>query len=128
MNLIRLFDSTLVALAYGQIFIDIFNSAFGIYFILSVEFIDGGEGIADGAYIVIFLLFHVFVHTLHAHNTCFLLAVEHQGLLVQTAFYFEGTVSSTVIASTGVVAGLAPSLEHFGCTTLGVDVASSFSI
>jgi hypothetical protein len=37
---------------------------------------------------VVLLLFHVFVHALHAHHRCLLFAVEHEGLLVDVTLNF----------------------------------------
>lgn len=78
MNFVSLFYSGLIPLANHQILIYFFDSSLGVGLKLMVLFIDGGKCIADGAYIMILLLFHVLVHALHAHDHGFLLAVEHQ--------------------------------------------------
>ena len=35
---------------------------------------------------MIFLLFHMFVHTLHTHNNRLLFTIEHEGFFVMAAF------------------------------------------
>jgi hypothetical protein len=94
--------------------------------------VNGGEGVADGADVVVLLLLHVAVHALHAHHSGFLLAVEHQRLLVHVALHLWRLLALPALVVRRpvgrVVAGLAVPLVYIRRLPLGIDVVSPLSV
>jgi len=81
---------------------------------------------------MVFLLFHVFIHTLHTHYYTFLLTVKHQRLFMNIAFDF----SHFITLPTFII--ISPTLRIMACFTIAIsnvrsftlcsDIVSSFSI
>ena len=132
MDLVCLLDSCFVAFADDQILIDFFHPAFGVCFELKVLLVDCYEGVPHGADIVIFLLFHVFVHALHAHEDGFLLAVEHERLFVDVALHFSHFLALPtfiiVCPIDGIVTRLAVAFVYVRSFSLSVDVVSALGV
>ena len=132
MDLIGLLDPGLVSFADRQIFVDFFDPALGVCFELEVVPADGGEGVPHRADVVVLLLLHVFVHALHAHEDGFLLAVEHQGLLVDVALHLRRLLALpalVVVCPVGrIVTGLAVALVDLRSLPLSVDVVPALSV
>lgn len=132
MNLIRLLNPSLVALANGQIFIDFFNPLPGFCLELRILFGNGAESISDAAYIVILLLLHMAIHALHAHYQRLLLAVEHQGLFVGVAPHLRSLFAlPTAVVCCAILLGIVTSLAislALRSLPFSVDVAATFSI
>lgn len=132
MDLIRLLDSRLVSFANRQIFVDFFDPAFGVGFELKVLPVDGWEGVPHRANVVVFLLLHVFVHALHAHDDGFLLAVEHEGLFVDVALHLARLLALPALVIVGpagrIVTGLAVALVDLRGLSFSVDVVPALGV
>lgn len=130
MDLISLFNPRLIALANGQILIDVFHASSSLSFEILVEPCNSRERIADRADIVVLLLLHMLVHALHAHHGCFLLAVKHQRLLMHVALHLclFLALPTTVIVPGRIVTSLAVSVVDIGRLPLGVDVIPTLSV
>lgn len=132
MYFISLLNSWFVSLASSHVPVDVLNALLGLYFVFRVEMCDVRKCIRNWAYIVVFLLFHVFIHALHAHHHAFLLAVKHQWLLVQVAFHFLQTLSgpTAVFSSTlWVMTGLATAaILWLWSLALIIDIAPTLCI
>lgn len=86
MNIISLLYPTLVSFTDADVAINFFHLLFSFALKADVEFSNRWQGICQRTYVMVLLLFHVLVHTLHAHHCSLLLAVKHKGFLVCTAF------------------------------------------
>lgn len=127
MDFISLLNSAFIALADADILVDFLHFVLGLALERHVDLRYCRQGIRQRTHVVIFLLLHVFVHTLHAHYCSFLLAVEHQGLLMGTTFHLQ-CLSPASVACSGIVLPLAPSFLHLGGPSLCVDTAPSLSV
>lgn len=119
MDLIRLLNLALVGLASNNALLDFLQFLLGLLLVQLVLGLDGVYRLLDLVDFVVLELLGVLVDALHAHDPLFLLAIEHQVLLVDVALggdvvLVAGAAAGVLVLALGVVAGLAGSLGDVG--------------
>lgn len=128
MYLISLFDPTLISFTNSQISLYLLNFSFSLLLILYIEFKYCRQCIANWTDIMIFLLFHMFIHALHAHNNTLLLTIKHKRLLMYTTLNLNTVISSsTFIIGSRLVTPFS-SVNYFWSPSLSIEIRSTFSI
>lgn len=128
MYLICLFYPTLVAFTNSQVTFNLLYFTLSFLLVLDVQLKNRRQSITNRTYIMVFLLFHMFIHALHAHNCTLLLTIEHEWLFVDTAF--DLTIifaSSAFIIATRFVTPFS-SINYFRSPPLSVKIGPTFSI
>ena len=128
MYLIGLLDPTLITFTNSQISFDFLNFSFSFLLVLYIELKYCRQGITYRTDIMIFLLFHMFIHALHTHYHTLLLTIEHKWLLMDTTLDFHTVItSSTFIVSSRLVTPL-PSVNYLWRPPLSIQIRPTFSI